>query len=180
MEELIKKIYGKYTMGAYKKMDLQEFRMPRYREIPNVCLFLEQTVKYINTTFEPLGCIEITPSMVSNYVKKRYVKGPVKKQYDAVSIAQLIFAAVAKSVISMDNIRTMLEMQDAEYAIDVAYNRFCELFEATLLSKEAGLGDNVEVAPAGDTDKDKLDTMLNHVVIAAVQIIRLHNCFEQL
>ena len=159
-------------------MDIQEFRMPRYREIPNVGLFLEQTVKYINTALAPLGNIELTPSMVSNYVKKHYVKGPVKKQYDAVSIAQLLFAAVAKSVISMDNIRTMLERQDADYPVDVAYNRFCDVLETTLQSGETGLGE--DPVPDGEKDKDNLEAMLKHVVIAAVQIVRLHDCFARL
>lgn len=159
-------------------MDLQAFRMPRYREIPNVGLFLEQTVKYVNTALEPLGCIEITPSMVSNYVKKRYIKGPEKKQYDQVSMAQLLFAAVAKSVISMDNIRTMLEMQDEKYPIDVAYNRFCDLLESALEAGDAGLAE--EPVQDDEAEQDHLDTMLNHVVIASVQIIRLHDCFEGL
>ena len=45
---------------------IELFRMPRYREIPDVGLYLDQTVKYINRFLAPLGCEEITPSMVSN------------------------------------------------------------------------------------------------------------------
>lgn len=58
---------------------ISEFRMPRYREIPDVGLYLDQTVKYMNRYLAPLGCMEITTSMVSNYVKKGYISNPVRK-----------------------------------------------------------------------------------------------------
>lgn len=38
---------------------ISEFRMPRYREIPDVGLYLDQTVKYMNRYLAPLGCMEI-------------------------------------------------------------------------------------------------------------------------
>ena len=59
--------------------EAQQFRLPGYQEIPNVGLYLEQTVKYLNEFLVPLGA-EITPSMVSNYVKKGLVSNPVRKQ----------------------------------------------------------------------------------------------------
>lgn len=71
--------------------DINHFHLPLYREIPNVGLYLEQTVKYINECLKPLGCIKVTPSMISNYVKKGYVTSPLKKQYDATQIAQSDF-----------------------------------------------------------------------------------------
>ena len=45
---------------------VQGFRMPRYRELPDMGLYLEQTVKYINNVLQPLGGTELTGSMVSN------------------------------------------------------------------------------------------------------------------
>ena len=45
----------------------RDFRMPRYDELPNVGLYLEQTVKYINECLSPLN-IPVTSSMISNYV----------------------------------------------------------------------------------------------------------------
>ena len=60
---------------------IRGFRLPRYAEIPTVGLYLEQTIKYINGFLAPLGCLELTGSMVSNYVKKGLIPAPVKKQY---------------------------------------------------------------------------------------------------
>ena len=49
---------------------IQEFRFPKYEEIPDVGLFLEQVTKYVSGFLEPLGdTITITSSMISNYVK---------------------------------------------------------------------------------------------------------------
>ena len=96
---------------------ISEFRMPRYREIPDVGLYLDQTVKYMNRYLAPLGCMEITTSMVSNYVKKGYISNPVRKQYSAEQIAYLLFIAVAKSALSMDNITRLFQMQRKTYTV---------------------------------------------------------------
>ena len=68
------------------RFSARDYRMPRYKEIPNVGLYLEQTVKYINECLAPIE-ISITPSMLSNYVKKGYIDRPIKKQYYADQIA---------------------------------------------------------------------------------------------
>ena len=60
---------------------IRGFRLPRYAEIPTVGLYLAQTIKYINAHLAPLGCLELTGSMVSNYVKKGLIPAPVRKQY---------------------------------------------------------------------------------------------------
>ena len=77
------------------KSSIQGFHMPRYQDIPNMGLYLEQTTKYLNHFLAPLGCMEVTSSMVSNYVKKGLIPSPVKKQYGADQIAYLFFIAVA-------------------------------------------------------------------------------------
>ena len=79
--------------------DIAAFRLPRYAQIPEVGLYLEQVVRYVNAYLAPLGEPELSPSMVSNYVKKGYINNPVRKQYSAEQIAYLLFIAVAKSAL---------------------------------------------------------------------------------
>ena len=43
---------------------IQSFRLPRYRELPDVGLYLEQVVRYVNR-YMILNGNELTPSMVS-------------------------------------------------------------------------------------------------------------------
>lgn len=113
---------------------INEFQMPRYQELPDVGLYLEQTNKYINSYLEPLGCMEITSSMISNYVKKGYVASPVKKLYYREQIAQLFFIAVAKNVLSMENIGKLFEIQKKTYTTQIAFDYFCQEFENKLYS----------------------------------------------
>ena len=50
-------------------MNIEEFRLPRYAQIPDVGLYLEQVVRYVNSHLAILGEPALTSSMVSNYVK---------------------------------------------------------------------------------------------------------------
>ena len=152
-------------------ISIERFRLPRYHEIPDVGLYLDQTVKYINRYLEPLGCIEITASMVSNYVKKGYISSPVKKQYDAEQIARLFFITVAKRVISMENITRMFAMQRACYDNATAYDYFCAEMENMLLYTFA-LKSSPDVIGRTETEAKK---MLRSVILAVTQIIYL-NC----
>ena len=151
---------------------IEQFRMPRYREIPDVGLYLDQTVKYINRFLTPLGCMEITSSMVSNYVKKGYISNPVKKQYDAEQIAYLFFISVAKSVLSMDNISRLFDMQKKEYTPEMAYDFFCMELE-NMLYYVFGLTDTVEDVGVTQTHEKN---MLRSLIVAAAQIIYLDRC----
>ena len=86
-----------------ERMDAQlpVIRLPRYRDIPDVGLYLEQVTRYVSDSLEPLGQGELTGSMVSNYVKKGILASPVRKQYGREQIAHLIYISVVKSVLPM-------------------------------------------------------------------------------
>ncbi|MDO4189010.1 MAG: DUF1836 domain-containing protein [Lachnospiraceae bacterium] len=147
--------------------------MPRYEEIPNVGLYLEQVVKYINDTLEPLH-LTITPSMLSNYVKKGYIDSPVKKQYYAEQIAYLIFIVVAKQVLCMENISSLLALQKSTYPIDGAYNFFCEELEYMIKMTFEKWNELEHVSEEMSYEKK----VLRSVVIAVSHIIYLNYCFE--
>ncbi len=153
---------------------MAEFRLPRYKELPDVGLYLEQVVKYINGFLEPLGCLEITPSMVSNYVKKKLIDSPVKKQYNASQLAELFFVALAKSVLSIDNIGIMFDLMKKTYTHPVAYDYFCTEFENRIFYI---FGIKEKVAPSGVTTSE-IKNMLDEVIGAMVNIIHLEYCFE--
>ncbi len=111
---------------------LQEFRLPRWNEIPDVGLYLDQVVKYINTYFESFPEMKVTASMVSNYVKKKLIMNPHRKTYSREQIAQLIFIAAAKTVLSMDNIRVCFDIQKEHFSTEKSYNVFCDTMESVL------------------------------------------------
>ena len=155
------------------KTSIQGFHMPRYQDIPNMGLYLEQTTKYLNHFLTPLGCMEVTSSMISNYVKKGLISSPVKKLYYADQIAYLFFIIIAKQVLSMENIIELSERQKKTYTIPVAYDYFCCELE-NMLYYVFGLSDSV--AKIGVTASHE-KTMLRSVIIAAAHIIYLDRCF---
>lgn len=119
-----------------------EYRLPTYSEIPNVGLYLEQTAKYINEYLEPLTDTPVTGSMVSNYVKKKLINSPIKKQYYRDQIAKLLIIATLKGVIALDKVNLVLSSFDDEKMEEI-YGEFCRVF-AVNLSTIFGLVDKVE------------------------------------
>lgn len=104
-------------------------RLPDYTEIPNVGLYLEQTLKYLNDIFADLTSIELTKSMISNYVKLGYLRRPVKKQYDREQIASLLMIALSKQVLSMDNMSKLFHLLGQHMTMDQTYQVFREDFD---------------------------------------------------
>lgn len=154
------------------KTVIQGFHLPRYQDLPNMGLYLEQTTKYINHFLAPLGCIEITSSMISNYVKKGLLPSPVKKQYYADQLAYLFFISLAKQVLSMENIIALIERQRKTYTIPVAYDYFCMELE-NMLYYVFGLTDTLEDVGVTKTHEKN---MLRSLIVAAAQIIYLDRC----
>ena len=155
---------------------IREFRLPRYDEIPNVGLYLEQTAKYINEYLLPIQDGGITGSMISNYVKKKLVANPVKKQYDREQIAYLLFISVVKGVLSLDNIGLLLEMQREHYDGPTAYNYFCAKLEQVL---QAVFTPGAPL-PALEGDARLDQVMLHNAVITVAHKIYLDKCFAAL
>ena len=153
---------------------VKDFRFPRYNEIPNVGLYLEQATKYVGEYLAPLGEYTLTPSMISNYVKKGLIANPVKKQYGREQIAYLFFIAIAKSVLSLDALTGFIKVQQNSYTLPKAYDYFCEQFEQ-LLRFTFELQDTIEIVGEDNTTEKRL---LFTCIVAAVQKVYLEKCLE--
>lgn len=152
------------------------FRLPRYKEIPDVGLYLEQTTKYINQCIHVLGFEDVTGSMIRNYVKHGFITNPVKKQYSANQIAHLIAIALLKQVISLENVNALFQIQRSKknYSDEIAYNYLCDELE-NLLYFQFGLKDTKsEVGVTFSMEKE----MLQSALTALSHIIYLNRCFQ--
>lgn len=150
------------------------FRLPRYQEIPNVGLYLEQASKYVSGCLNELGDFSLTPSMISNYVKRGLLPSPQKKQYSREQIAYLMFIAVGKSVLSLDALNDFLRLMENSFPTDRAYNRFCQEFE-DILRFTFELADTIEVR-GEDTCIER--RLLYTCVVSAVQKIYIEKNLE--
>lgn len=158
------------------KNSINGFRLPRYHEIPNVGLYLEQTTKYIDEYLAPFHDITITGSMISNYVKKGLISNPIKKQYYRDQIAYLMFLTYAKSVLSLENIRMLINMQKQSYLNQRAYDYFCDEFE-NVLQFVFNLKDEMDNIGEDATDEKM---MLRNTIIAICHKLYLDQCFVAL
>ena len=155
---------------------IRSFHLPRYAELPEVGLYLEQTVTYINHCLAPLGHVEITGSMIRNYVKMGLVHNPVQKQYHADQIAHLMAITILKHVLPLEYIQEMFARQQRVYTDQVAYDYFCTELE-NILYFRFGVKDTVE--DVGDTDT-VIKEMLRSAVVAVSYVIHLQACFNRL
>ena len=153
---------------------IADFRLPRYNEIPNVGLYLEQATKYVCEYLAPLGDYTLTPSMISNYVKKGLIPAPVKKQYFPEQIGYLFFVALAKNLTSMENIDLLISVQRSTYTLPVAYDYMCRELE-NMLFYFFGLKDRPE--EVGETDSDEKN-LLRGLIMSAANVIYLNNYIE--
>ena len=153
---------------------IRGFRLPRYHEIPDMGLYLEQAAKYVGEYMAPLGEYTLTPSMISNYVKKGLVASPVKKQYGREQIAYLFFIAVAKSVLSLDDLIVFIQLQQKTYDLPRAYDYFAEEME-NLLLYTFELKEYPDEVGVDHTDEKRL---LYTCILAAVRKVYLEKCLE--
>ncbi len=113
-------------------MDIQYFKLPRYKDIPDVGLLLDQVTRLVNGYLESFADIRLTNSMISNYVKHSIIARPVKKLYYREQIASLVFIAISKTVLSLEDIDVFLKIQRENHTPETAYNLFCGGFEEAL------------------------------------------------
>ena len=141
---------------------LTDFQLPPYREIPDVGLYLEQVARFIEDAVRPLPGAALTTSMISNYVKKDIVPNPVKKLYNRELIASLLFIAVAKSVLSLEDIQMLLTLRAANHEAEVSYEEF-----RTRLTEAFGAAAKGGVLAASPADAP-VERRLLHATLAAV------------
>lgn len=155
---------------------IQQFHLPLYHEIPDTGLYLDQTAQYVTQYLAPLEDGVLTGSMIRNYVKKKLISNPVKKQYNRDQIAYLFFIAAAKSVLSMDEIGLMVRMQKESYTPQVAYDYFCNEFE-NILQYIFSIKESVASIGYDDTAEKQ---MLRNLIISVSHKIYLNKYLSRL
>lgn len=118
---------------------LKELSIPRWEELPDLDLYMDQVLSYINSRLEPLSIGEektvLTSSMVNNYVKTNIVKPPVKKHYKRYHLAYLFVVMLMKRCFSLSEIGDLIRIySDIENPERIArdYNKFVSVFESSL------------------------------------------------
>ena len=82
---------------------ISNLHIPRWEELPNIDLYLDQVVTLVNTSLEPLTNLNInssreastlTKTMINNYVKGNLIDAPYKKKYSKTQLAKLFVICI--------------------------------------------------------------------------------------
>lgn len=105
------------------------FSYPKWEDIPNIDLYLDQVLLYVNQVCAPIYPDKdkgLTASMVNNYVKHGYLTKPDKKKYQRKQIARLIAITTLKSVFSIQEIAQTLNTLQTQASSDQLYDAFVD------------------------------------------------------
>ena len=105
------------------------FSYPKWADIPNIDLYLDQVLLYVNQVCAPVSPDKdkvLTASMVNNYVKHGYLTKPDKKKYQRKQIARLIAITTLKSVFSIQEIAQTLNTLQSQASSDQLYDAFVD------------------------------------------------------
>jgi len=136
---------------------LVSLHLPRYDEIPSIDLYMDQLVGFLEDTLAPLyqpGEKIITRSMVNNYVKQGVLASAAGKKYTRSHIAYLIVICTLKQTFSIAEIDRLIRMQIASFDTRVAYDYYCDAFEAALRALFAALPTSPKGLMSGENEGD--------------------------
>ena len=129
------------------------FSYPKWEELPNIDLYLDQVLLYVNQVCDHSFSQKekgLTASMVNNYVKHGYISKPEKKKYQRKQIARLIAITTLKSVFSIQEIAQTLNTLHTDTNSEELYNAFVDYM-------------NEDIDPA------------NPIIQASCQTVKLHH-----
>lgn len=125
--------------NLYNDTEIKNFHIPRWKELPDIDLYLDQVVtliekslsNYIKNDNEKSDTL-VTKTMINNYVKHQVMKAPINKKYRKEHLAYLFVIFVLKQVYSMTDIKKLINLAIATSPVDQAYDRFCKEVEIAI------------------------------------------------
>ena len=113
-----------------------EFHCPRYNELPNIPLYKDQVIKFIENVFSDIFKYPeekiLTATMINSYVKKKIILPPTDKKYDREHVVYLIVICAMKQIFTLEEIHRLYEMQKDRYSLEISYDYFCTELEESL------------------------------------------------
>lgn len=127
----------------YKEKEIADFHIPRWEELPNIELYVDQVICFLDDVLSKYVSKEkeghvITKSMINNYVKHEVVKPAVNKKYNKGHIASLFVICILKPLYSINDISTLVKASIKNVPAQTMYNNFCANLENAISAVFAG------------------------------------------
>ncbi|MFH6709984.1 DUF1836 domain-containing protein [Streptococcus suis] len=103
--------------------------IPYWHELPDLDLYLDQVLLYVNQTTTSSELLEqksLTASMINNYVKHKQLEKPIKKKYQKRQVARLIALTILKNVFSIQELSQTLNLLLHSNNSETLYNHFVD------------------------------------------------------
>ena len=100
---------------SHLDFDVNNFHIPRWNELPNIDLYMDQVLSYIESCLKDYIKVEvnekiITKTMINNYVKQNIIQPPVNKKYNRLHIAELFVICILKQVYSISEVKLLIKL----------------------------------------------------------------------
>lgn len=134
---------------------LTAFRLPLWKELPDVELYMDQVLSVLHKHLSALVCEgeeesrAVTSSMINNYVKMGVIPPPERKKYGRAHLSRLIMLTVLKQVLTIGEAGELLRFPEEE--TPARYDVFCDMLahsfrDPTAAAEEAAEGDPLRLA----------------------------------
>ena len=132
--------YNKEILNLIRSMQNIDYIDPQ--DIPNIDLYMDQVTTFMDEHLESSKRFDddkiLTKTMINNYVKHKYIKAPVNKKYDKVTVVSLLIIALLKQVYSINDISKLISLDVGHNSAAESYDFFCSLMESAVQAVFSG------------------------------------------
>ncbi len=150
--------------------EVRSYRCPRWDELPDLELYMDQVISVLNKNLKIFidddPSRAVTSTMINNYVKQKLVRSPKNKRYEREHIANIYVITLMKQLLSLGEIQAAIACVREEYCVKEAYDRFCEIFEQSLLS----VFFDEKIKPSG-SEHPEADSIIQSISLAYANIL---------
>ena len=112
---------------------LQGCLLPDWETLPDFGLYKDQLIAFINRSLPGIaGRLDLTASMINNYVKAGLIEKPTGKKYSREALAQLLIVIQLKLTTPMELIKTLLNPKEGG-DIQALYTQFRQYQDQVIL-----------------------------------------------
>lgn len=143
---------------------LDTLQLPNFDALPDIDLYKDQVLSYLaRVPISHRSDDEITPAMINNYIKAGLLPRSNGKKYSKEHLAYLTIISKLKQVLSVNDAKTLLDMDTSEEEISSRYDKFKDVYELMLQV----MRDDVAKSPG----QNLADTAIQFAVISYISKI---------